>query len=415
MKRIRQVSLGDPLLFLLVTGLAAFGVAMIYSAGVLDVPSTIVAGLWRQQLLWFVLAMLATPLVLRIPVVWLEWAAQPLYALAIVLLVLVLFVGTGAGTAQSVSGWLAIGPIRIQPAEFAKIAVILMLARVLGGWREAPRTVWALWRPIAVVMVPMGLVMLQPDLGTALVFGSILLAMLFWAGTPLATLFFLVSPVIGLFLSIEVWLWGAYIVLLTLALAYLYKPYLMEGAAIMIANVVAGTIALPLWNKLEPYQKNRFLVFLDPSIDPRGAGYNLIQSRVAIGSGGMYGKGFMEGSQKRLAFLPEQHTDFIFAVIGEEMGFLLGVAPVLLAFTFIFWRLVRIAEKSSDPFASLVPFGIFGSWFAHVLVNTGMTVGIMPITGIPLPFLSYGGSFLLVNLLAVAIVQRVAAEARGGG
>jgi rod shape determining protein RodA len=415
MKRIRQVSLGDPLLFLLVTGLAVFGVAMIYSAGVLDVPSTIVAGLWRQQLLWFVLAMLATPVVLRIPVVWLEWAAQPVYAVALILLVLVLFVGTGAGTAQSVSGWLAIGPIRIQPAEFAKISVILMLARVLGGWREAPRTVWALWRPIAVVMVPMALVMLQPDLGTALVFGSILLAMLFWAGTPLSTLFFLVSPVIGLFLSIEVWLWGAYIVLLTLALAYLYKPYLMEGAAIMIANVVAGTVALPLWNKLEPYQKNRFLVFLDPDIDPRGAGYNLIQSRVAIGSGGMYGKGFMEGTQKRLAFLPEQHTDFIFAVIGEEMGFMLGVAPVLLAFTFIFWRLVRIAEKSSDPFASLVPFGIFGSWFAHVLVNTGMTVGIMPITGIPLPFLSYGGSFLLVNLLAVAIVQRVAAEAGGGG
>jgi hypothetical protein len=182
--------------------------------------------------------------------------------------------------------------------------------------------------------------MLQPDLGTALVFGSILLAMLFWAGTPLPTLFFLVSPVIGLFLSISVWLWGAYIVLLTLALAFLYKPYLSEGAAIMIANVVAGTIALPLWNKLEPYQKNRFLVFLDPSIDPRGAGYNLIQSRVAIGSGGMYGKGFLDGTQKRLAFLPEQHTDFIFAVIGEEWASI-GVAPVLVAFTFIFWRLVR--------------------------------------------------------------------------
>ena len=413
MKRTRQVQLGDPLLFFLVVGLSLFGVGMVFSAGVLDVPTSVVTGLWRQQLLWFVLGMIATPFVLRVPVIWLEWVAQPAYALAIVLLVLVIFIGTGAGTAASVSGWLAVGPVRIQPSEFAKIAVILMLARVLGSWREAPRTLWALWKPIAIVVFPMGLVMLQPDLGTALVFASILIASLFWAGTPLATIFFLVSPVIGLFLSINPWVWGAYIVLLGLAMAFLYKPYLSEGVTIMVMNIIAGTVALPLWNSLQPYQKNRFLVFLDPSVDPRGAGYNLIQSRVAIGSGGLFGKGFLEGTQKRLAFLPEQHTDFIFAVIGEEMGFLFGVLPVLVVFGLIFWRLVRIAEKSSDPFASIVPFGLFGSWFAHVLVNTGMTVGIMPITGIPLPFLSYGGSFLLVNLLAVAIVERIAAEAGG--
>ncbi len=414
MKRtVRQLPLGDLQLFLLVVALAFFGIAMIYSAGVLDVPSTIVTGLWRQQLIWFSLAMIATPFILKIPVIWLEWAAQPVYWFACILLLLTIFIGTGAGTAESVSGWLAVGPVRIQPSEFAKIAVILMLARVLGGWREAPRTLWALWKPIAIVLLPMALVMAQPDLGTALVFASILLAALFWAGTPLPTLFFLISPVIGLFLSINVWMWGVYIVILALVLGFVYKPYLSEGVTIMVMNVVAGTIALPLWNKLEPYQKNRFLVFLDPSIDPRGAGYNLIQSRVAIGSGGWNGKGFTEGTQKRLAFLPEQHTDFIFAVIGEEWGFI-GVGLVLVAFALIFWRLVRVAERSSDPFASLVPFGLFGSWFAHVLVNTGMTVGIMPITGIPLPFLSYGGSFLLVNLLAVAIVQRIAAEAGGG-
>lgn len=412
MSRVRQLPLGDPLLFGLVVGLSFFGIAMVYSAGVVDVPS-VVPGLWRNQLLWFVLAMLATPFVLRVPVMWLEWAAQPLYALAVVLLVLTIIIGTGAGTAASVSGWIAIGPIRVQPAEFAKIAVILMMARVLGSWREAPSTVWQLWKPIAVVMVPMGLVMLQPDLGTALVFAAILIAMLFWAGTPLPTLFFLVSPILGLFLSISTALWGAYIILLALGLAFLYKPQLSEGITIMLANIAAGAIALPLWNKLEPYQKNRFIVFLDPSVDPRGSGYNLIQSRVAIGSGGVTGKGFLDGTQKRLAFLPEQHTDFIFAVVGEEWGFV-GVAAVLITFGLIFWRLVRIADRAADPFASLIPFGIFGSWFAHVLVNTGMTVGVMPITGIPLPFLSYGGSFLLVNLLAMAIVQRVAAEAGGG-
>jgi rod shape determining protein RodA len=133
---------------------------------------------------------------------------------------------------------------------------------------------------------------------------------------------------------------------------------------------------------------------------------------VAIGSGGWFGKGFLDGSQTRLADLPEQHTDFIFAVVGEEMGFV-GVAAALLAFGFVFWRLVRVAEQSADPFASLVPFGLFGSWFAHVVVNVGMTVGVMPITGIPLPFLSYGGSFLLMNLLAMAMVQRIASESRG--
>ncbi|MEX0911970.1 MAG: rod shape-determining protein RodA [Gemmatimonadota bacterium] len=411
-RKTRPLILGDPVLFGLALALTSFGIAMIYSAGVLDVPSTIVAGLWRQQLLWFVLAMLATPLVLRVPAVWLEWAAQPIYVLCVVLLVLTLFIGTGAGTAESVSGWLAVGPIRIQPSEVAKVGVILMLARVLGTWREPPKTIWMLWKPLAVVLVPMGLVMLQPDLGTALVFSSILLAMLFWAGTPLWTLFFLASPALGLFLSVNVWLWGGYFIVLVLLLAFVYKPYMSEGAAILIANVVAGTIALPLWNSLETYQQNRFLVFLDPSIDPRGAGYNLIQSRVAIGSGGWFGKGFLDGTQKRLAFLPEQHTDFIFAVIGEEFGFI-GVAAILVGFGFIFWRLVRIAEQAPDPFASLVPFGLFGSWFAHVLVNTGMTVGVMPITGIPLPFLSYGGSFLLVNLLALAIVERIAAESRG--
>lgn len=410
MRRVREIRLGDPVLFGLVVALALFGVGMIYSAGVLDVPSTVVSGLWRQQLLWFVLGMIATPFILRIPVSFIEGAAPPLYAFALVLLVLTLFIGTGAGTAESVSGWLKIGPVRVQPSEFAKIAVILMLARVLGEWREPPSTLWALWKPIAVVLVPMGLVMLQPDLGTALVFASILIVSLFWAGTPLPTLFFLVSPVFGLFLSINVWVWGVYIVLLALGLAFLYKPYLGEGLTIMLVNIAAGTISWTLWNKLAPYQKNRFLVFLDPSVDPRGAGYNLIQSQVAIGSGGLFGKGFTDGTQKRLAFLPEQHTDFIFSVIGEEWGFV-GVATILIAFGLIFWRLVRVSEKSSDPFASLIPFGLFGSWFAHVIVNTGMTVGIMPITGIPLPFLSYGGSFLLVNLLAVAMIQRIAAEA----
>jgi rod shape determining protein RodA len=396
------------MLFGLVVALSIFGIAMIYSAGVVDVPGTRASGAWRAQVIWFCLSLLLVPLVMRVPVGWLEWGAQPAYAFALVLLLAVPIIGSAGATTGGIKSWIVLGPIRLQPAELAKIAVVLMLARVLGDWREPPRTLWALWKPIVVVMIPMALVMLQPDLGSALVFSSILVWCLFWAGTPLATIFFLVSPVLSLFLSITPWVWGVYIVLL-LVLLIRRDAFLSEKASIWLANAAAGAVALPLWNKLETYQKNRLLVFLDPMIDPRGAGYNLIQSRVAIGSGGWFGQGWTDGPQKRLAFLPEQHTDFIFSVVGEELGFL-GVLVVLVCFGLIFWRLVRIAERSTDPFASLVPIGIFGSWFAHVLVNVGMTVGVMPITGIPLPFISYGGSFLLVNLLAMAIVQRVAAE-----
>ncbi|MFL5504890.1 MAG: FtsW/RodA/SpoVE family cell cycle protein, partial [Gemmatimonadaceae bacterium] len=154
-------------------------------------------------------------------------------------------------------------------------------------------------------------------------------------------------------------------------------------------------------------------VFLDPNIDPRGAGYNVIQSKVAIGSGGLYGKGWLHGTQKRLAFLPEQHTDFIFAVIGEEMGFLFGTLIVITAYAIILWRLVKLSERISDPFAGIVVFGIFGAWFTHIIENIGMTVGLMPITGIPLPFFSYGGSFMLASWLAVGILMRISGEGRG--
>lgn len=408
MKRYRAVRLGDPVLFWLVVGLALFGIAMIFSAGMVDVPGTRAEGTWKQQLMWFSLAMPMLYMILKVRIGWLEWGAQPAYAFGLVLLMAALVFGSGGTTGASTKSWIRIGPVGLQPSEMAKIATVLMLARVLGEWREPPKTLWQLWKPIGVVALPMGLVMLQPDLGSALAFAAILVWSLYWAGTPLATIFFLVSPLLSLFLSISAWVWGVYIVLL-LAMLYYRNAFLSEKVSIFVANAVAGAVALPLWNVLKPYQKNRFLVFIDPSIDPRGSGYNLIQSRVAIGSGGWFGKGYLEGPQKRLAFLPEQHTDFIFSVIGEELGFV-GVMAVLITFGLIFWRLIRIAERSRDPFASLVPIGLLGSWFTHVLINVGMTVGVMPVTGIPLPFISYGGSFLLVNLLAMAIIQRIAAE-----
>jgi rod shape determining protein RodA len=250
--------------------------------------------------------------------------------------------------------------------------------------------------------------MKQPDLVTAMVFGGVLLTTLFWGGVTLGMIFLLISPLPSLFLAIPSWMFSVYMLFL-LAFLYIYRTYLGEAILVVTVNLAAGTIAVPLWNSLEDYQRNRFLVFRDPYIDPRGAGYQHIQSRVAIGSGGLVGKGFTQGSQKRLAFLPEQHTDFIYAVIGEEFGFI-GAAGVVLLFGLILWRLAKIAERLTDPFAGIVVFGILGAWFTHILVNVGMTIGVMPITGIPLPFLSYGGSFLLATYLALGVVERLASE-----
>ncbi len=399
---------GDPPLLLLVLGLSLFGVAVIYSAGQLDVPNPVSGGAWRMQLSWLGISLVALLVVVRFQVRWLEWVALPAYLTGILLLILTLFIGTGAGTAAGTRSWLRFGPVGLQPAQFANLATILMLGRVMGAWREGPRGLMWLWKPILIVVVPMGLVMLQPDLGTAMVFGGVLLATLFWAGTPIGLMFLLISPMLGLLLSFRVGLFAIYMVGL-IAFLYVYRAQLREAVLVVTANLAAGTIAIPLWNSLEDYQRNRFLVFLDPYIDPRGAGYQHIQSRIAIGSGGLLGKGFTQGSQKRLAFLPEQHTDFIFAVVGEELGFL-GAGALVLAYGVVLWRLARLAERAPDPFAGIVVFGIFGAWLTHILVNIGMNVGVMPITGIPLPFLSYGGSFLLASFIAVAVVERIGSE-----
>jgi len=207
--------------------------------------------------------------------------------------------------------------------------------------------------------------------------------------------------------------WGAWIVLLFVLLLW-WRPYVWEGLAIMLANVVMGVVALPFWRHLAPYQQNRLLAFLNPDVDPRATGWHVIQSKVAIGSGGLLGKGFTLGSQKRLAFLPAQPTDFIFSVLGEELGFL-GVLVALALFVTLLMVLLRTARRATDPYTSLCVFGIAGLLFTHIVENVGMTVNLLPITGIPLPFFSYGGSFLLSCSVAVGIAVRVAWESRQSG
>jgi rod shape determining protein RodA len=258
--------------------------------------------------------------------------------------------------------------------------------------------------------VPAALVAIQPDLGSALVFAGVLFAMLFWAGVRLSLLVLLGSPIASLVLAFSPWSWGAWIVLLG-ALLILWRPFVWEGLAVLGANLAMGVVALPLWRKLAVYQQHRFLSFLNPELDPRATGWHIIQSKIAIGSGGWFGKGFTLGSQKRLAFLPAQHTDFIFSVVGEELGFV-GVMVALALFFALLAILIRVARKSPDPFGSLVAFGIAGLFFTHIFENVGMTANMMPITGIPLPFFSYGGSFLLACYVAIGLALRVAQEGK---
>ncbi|MFQ5679571.1 MAG: rod shape-determining protein RodA [Gemmatimonadota bacterium] len=394
---------GDPWLLGIALLLALLGVGMIYSAGQVDVPS-VATGIWVRQLVWVGIGLTGLLLLSRVPLRWLEWVAPWAYAVSVILLLVVLILGTG----PNARSWLALGPARLQPAELAKLATILLLARLLSGVQEAPARLAQLWRPVLIVFVPFALVLLQPDLGSALIFGVILMASLYWTGVPLAKILLLVSPAVSLALGFSAVAWGVWFVLLALFL-YRHRPFIGESLAVVLANVAGGVLTLPLWNSLAPYQQNRLLVFLQPDADPQGAAWHLIQSKVAIGSGGWLGQGFAQGAQKRLAFLPEQHTDFIFSVIGEELGFL-GVLLFLLLLAAFLWRLLRIATNATDDFGSLAVFCLFGMWFAHLTVNVGMTVGLTPITGLPLPFLSYGGSFLLMLFLGVAVAERIAAE-----
>ena len=403
----------DRRLLLVVGLLSAYGIAMVYSAGQTDVPSYAEAA-WIRQLAWMGLAVVAAAVAFRVSVRILEWAAPGLYVLAAGLLVLTLFVGTGAGTAASSRSWLAIGGHRLgQPVELAKLASILLLARYLSGRRQPPETLRQLVKPGLIMGLPFLLVMAQPDLGSAIVFTGILFAMLFWAGVRPSLLLLLASPLISLLLAVDTRWWGAWILLLTVLLL-VWRTYVSEGVFIWLVNSAMGVFAIVLWNRLKPYQQQRLVSFLNPEADPIHSGYQAIQSKVAIGSGGWLGNGWLQGPQKRLAFLPEQPTDFIFSVVGEELGFV-GVLLALLLFLALFLTLLRIARRATDSFSSLLVFGVLGLLFTHVFENVGMTINLMPITGIPLPFFSYGGSFVLACGMAMGLCLRVAWDSRLSG
>lgn len=320
----------------------------------------------------------------------------------IVLLALVLVTGHSALGAQR---WINLGFMTIQPSEFAKLALIITLAKLLATKpAKDPRVLGAVALHVA---IPAALIFKQPDLGTSLVFGAITLGMLCYSGLPGAIFFVLASPILSVAAASLNWfLWGGYLVGLAAWLWRTFKSSVWVKGAIFAFNVAAA-FALPLlWNLLKPYQRQRLVVFMDPEADPLGSGYHIIQSKVAIGSGGLFGKGLFSGTQTQLHFIPEQHTDFVFSVIGEELGFLGGLLIVAL-FMLLAWRGLRIAKRAKDPFGALIAVGVVSMFMFHAFVNMGMTMGIMPVTGIPLPFLTAGGTSLLTNMAAIGLLLAV--------
>lgn len=396
----RWPPLDYPLLFAAL-GLAVLGLLMVYSAT--SMPGVTHQGYWVRQLLWLALGVAFGGLAATIHYRAYDTLAWVLYGLSLVLLVAVLVAGSSAYGAKR---WLELGPLRFQPSELAKIATVLVLARRFDNrWLDLTR--FRHWAPAALIaLVPTLLVLKEPDLGTALCFPSVLVVMLYWAGVPLQSLLLWLSPVanVALYFATGSPWWCLIVLVPLLVWARPQRKVLL----LVIALNLLVSVSLPhLWSSLHDYQQRRITTFLNPEQDPHGAGYQIIQSKIAIGSGGLKGKGYLKGTQKGLAFLPMRHTDFIFAVLGEELG-LVGTLTAVLLYALIVLRGFGVAAASHNPFASLLAVGITTTLFYHIIVNLLMTIGWAPVTGLPLPLLSYGGTALLANCIQIGVLENVA-------
>ncbi len=330
-----------------------------------------------------------------------------IYGAANLLLVLVALIGDERLGAQR---WLDIGGFSFQPSEIAKLAVIITLATYLHN--HPVRRFVHIWPVLAIVALPALLVFKQPDLGTALVFGAITLIMLYWGGAKLSWLLLLISPVIAAVLfSVWVPAWMLWVGLVGFMAWWSLdrNPALM--LTLVVINLISGGLGQWFWNLLQPYQQKRLIIFLDPTIDPLGAGYHIIQSQIAIGSGQLWGRGLFAGTQTQLNFIPEQYTDFIFSALGEELGFV-GALVLLAIYGVLLWRLLVIAQNASEDFGGLLVIGFFAILLFQIVINIGMNIGLAPVTGIPLPFVSFGRSALVTNFLALGIVEAVALNRR---
>jgi rod shape determining protein RodA len=416
----------DYFLLLSTVVLSIFGILFIYSSAVTS-SGVLVSQEYIRQIIWstagFVIALALSMIDYRR----IRNLAVYLYLGTLALLVYTCLFGTPIHGARA---WIGVGSFGIQPSEFAKITTIFLLARYLDNTRRSSTAFIRFVVSCGIVFIPMGLILVQPDFGTSLVFIPILLTMTFIAGVSLRYLFFLAATISITGVLTVLPLWQRYIMHNTIsALGFLTNSRFIMST--MIALGVIAVIALFgflrykkryfFWilygamavilslglsfgarRVLKDYQIMRLIVFLDPNVDPQGAGWNIIQSITAIGSGGLMGKGYLQGTQSHYRFLPQQSTDFIFSILTEEWGFMGGLL-VFSLFLLICLRLVRITKTTTDPFGAYIAAGLAGVYIFHFLINVGMTMGIMPITGIPLLFISYGGSSVLSAMTGIGL------------
>ncbi len=390
----------DFALFFSMLGLTIFGLIAIYSS---TVHHPTASGNFEKQLFSAVVSLILFFVLYMFPTSYFKDSSIYMYALSIFMLLLVLVVGRKISGARS---WITFAGFGFQPSEFAKIGMIFLISNFLSKQDTEIDSFRDILKTLAMGMLPVVLILVQPDLGSTFVFFAVILVLMYWKGISLLGLFIVLAPGLVAIASLfGIYSFIAALVVVIAALFY-FKKDIISSAAVFAINLAAGFFADYVYKALSEHQQTRIRSFIDPTADPLGAGYNAIQAKVAIGSGGLLGKGFLHGNQTQLQFIPEQWTDFIFCVIGEEFGFI-GSLIILALFVVLFLRILKIATSTKDEFLSLLIIGIFTVYLAHFIINLGMVVGFMPVIGIPLPFVSYGGSSLLINMGMLGIVANV--------
>ncbi len=378
--------------------LITFGLLAIYSSTIHHPTAN---GNFGKQFVFFAVSMVIYFVIYFLPQQTFRFFSIPTYLVSLFFLVAVLAVGKVIYGAKS---WFGIGGFGFQPSELAKLGTILFLAFWLSFKPRDINNIKDIGLALLIGFIPVGLIMLEPDTGTSLIFVFITLALVYWSGISLFGLFVVLSPGVSIFASILGLPYFITVLVLIVVALFIFKRDLFNSATIFVINLSTGFFFDYAYKILKPHQQLRIASFLDPNADPLRSGYNVIQAKVAIGSGGLLGKGFMQGNQTQLRFIPEQWTDFIFCVIGEEFGFI-GSVIIIISFLIIFYRLIKLASQSKDSYSSLVVIGILTLLFTHFAINIGMNVGLTPVIGLPLPFLSYGGSSLLIDVILMAIAM----------
>ncbi len=383
-------------LYLVVSSLTTFGLITLYSisADPLSINSS-----FMRQVIFIIFSLFIFLILNQINVKTVHDNSTLIYIFSFLLCFVPFFLAPVENTYR----WIDLGFFYIQPGEYLKCATIILIAKYLSNHQLEVKESYIVAIPILIALLSSFLVLNQPDLGTAVIIFAPVLPMLLWAGVSGFTLFLLIAPIITIIAASNNMIfniWGVLMFIIFLS----FQGSFLNRILIYFANIFTGLLFPFFWNDfLNGYQRQRFIDFLNPDLDPMGSSYHIIQSITAIGSGGLFGKGWGQGSQTQLKFLPVQESDFILSVIAEEFGFF-GIAFIMFLFFMLIKTLLDIAFKSSDYFSSLVIVGLTSILFSHIFVNSAMTIGLMPVKGLPTPFVSAGGSFMLLCFIILSLV-----------